>query len=328
MKALLLAPFSPSALERLRSQVEVTYESWLDSRRLLSPKELVQRLQGVTILIVEADFIFDEVFAGAGDLKFLGVCRGTVTNVDVEAATRHGVLVVNTPARNAVAVAELTIGLMLALARHIPRAHGMVSTGRWSDPISPYTELRGIELGGKAVGLIGLGAIGREVAYRLRAFHMKILAYDPHLPPEAIVAQGAQPAPLETLLAEADFVSLHCPVSPETAGLIDAPKISLMKPTAYLVNTAGAELVDESALAQALAQGRLAGAALDVHPSHPIPPHSPFLGLDNVILTPHIGGATADTIDRYSHRLVEDIERFLRRERPHNLLNPEVWPDA
>ena len=136
MKALILAPFSPSALERLREQVEVTYESWLDSGRLLAPEELVARLEGTAILIVEADFVFEEVFAEAGDLRFVGVCRGNVTNIDIEAATEHGVLVVNTPARNAIAVAELTIGLMLALARHIPEAQQMVASGDWADPVS------------------------------------------------------------------------------------------------------------------------------------------------------------------------------------------------
>lgn len=326
MKALILAPFSPSALKRLGSQVEITYESWLDSGRLLDPGEMVARLKGTAILIIEADFVFEEVFAAARELKFVGVCRGNVNNVDLEAATEHSILVVNTPARNAIAVAEFTIGLMLALARHIPQAHRMVASGKWTDPVSGYSLFRGPELTGKTVGIVGLGAIGREVARRLRAFSTRILAYDPFLPPDHITAEGAQPASLERLLAEADFLTLHCPLSPQTAGLINAARLGLMRPTAYLINTAAAELVDEVALAQALAGKRLAGAALDVHPSHPISPRSPFLGLDNVILTPHIGGATTDTIERYSHRLVDEIERFRRGERPQSLVNPEAWP--
>ena len=137
MKALILAPFHPQALDRLRSKIDVVHESWMDTRRLLSPEELIERIQSqnLQIVIVEADFVFDEVFHATNTLRFVGVCRGSVNNVDIDAATEHGVLVVNTPARNALAVAELTVGLMLALARRIPTAHSMVQSGEWHDPV-------------------------------------------------------------------------------------------------------------------------------------------------------------------------------------------------
>lgn len=327
MKALILAPFSPYVLERLKQSVEVIYESWTDTRRLLPPEELINRIQdqSIEILVVEADFIFGEVFEKATRLKLVGACRGDVTQVDIAAATEHGVLVVNTPARNAIAVAELTIGLMLALVRRIPAAHQMVKSGGWVDPTAPYFSLRGTELAGKIIGIVGFGAIGREVAKRLVAFDTSVLVYDPYVTPERIKEARAWPVELEQLMQQSDIVSLHCPSVPETTGLISRQRIALMKPTAYLVNTAGAAVVDREAMAEVLRQRRIAGAAFDVYETWPVQPDHPFLKLDNVILTPHIGGATDETVARHSLMMAEDIERFVRGQRPKNLLNPKAW---
>ena len=234
---------------------------------------------------------------------------------------------VNTPARNAVSVAELTVGLMLSLARHIPAAHSMVQSGKWLDPAKPYISLRGVELAGKVAGIVGLGAIGSEVAKRLHAFDIAVLAYDPYVDPEKIAKIGANQVDLNELMKRSDFVTIHCSVSPETIGLIDAEEIGLMKPTAYLINTAGWEIVDEKALLGALEQRRIAGAAFDTFQTHPVSPNSPFLKLDNVVLTPHIGGATDGTVKRYSQMMAEDIERFIDGRRPQNLVNPEVWTE-
>jgi len=327
MKALILAPFCPSVLERLRQSLEVIYESWLETRRLLSSEEFIDRIQGqdIGIIVVEADFLFREVFQKAGKLKLVGACRGDVTHVDIEAATEHGVLVINTPARNATAVAELTVGLMLALARHIPVAHQMVSSGGWVDPMAPYLSLRGTELAGKTIGIVGFGAIGQRVAKRLSAFEISILVYDPYVDPERIKEMGAKPLGLDTLIEQSDFITLHCSTVPETVGLISAQRIALMKPSAYLVNTASAYVVDEEALAQALRERRIAGAAFDVYQTWPVQPEDPLLKLDNVVLTPHIGGATEETVARHSQMIAEDIERFLKGQRPKNMLNPQVW---
>jgi len=327
MKALILAPFCPSVLERLRQSLEVIYESWLETRRLLSSEELIDRIQGqdIGIIVVEADFLFREVFQKAGKLKLVGACRGDVTHVDIEAATEHGVLVINTPARNATAVAELTVGLMLALARNIPVAHQMVSSGGWVDPMAPYLSLRGTELAGKTIGIVGFGAIGQRVAKRLSAFEISILVYDPYVDPERIKEMGAKPLGLDTLIEQSDFITLHCSTVPETVGLISAQRIALMKPSAYLVNTASAYVVDEEALAQALRERRIAGAAFDVYQTWPVQPEDPLLKLDNVVLTPHIGGATEETVARHSQMIAEYIERFLKGQRPKNMLNPQVW---
>lgn len=326
MKTLILAPFYPPALEKLREITETIYQSWTDTRKLFSPEELGRRLreEDCQILVVEADFVFEEIFEQAPGLRFVGVCRGSARNVDLEAATKHGVLVVSTPGRNAIAVAELTLGLMLSLARHIPTAHNLVKSGSWEDPVGPYISLCGKELYGKVAGLIGLGAVGREVAKRLLALGMKVLAFDPFVEAEEMERLRVGKVELDSLLKESDFVSLHCPVSPETISLIDEDQLRLVKSSAYLINTAGWQVVEEKALFKALKERWIAGAAFDVFETHPIPPSSPLLQMDNVVLTPHIGGATDGTVERQSWMMVEEIERFLRGERPLSLLNPEA----
>lgn len=327
MKALILAPFDQSILARLRQSVEVIYECWMDTHKLLPADEFIDRIQGqdIEIIVIEADFIFREVFEKGGKLKLIAACRGNVTHVDMEAATEHGVLVVNTPARNATAVAELTVGLMLALIRKVPAAHQMVSTGKWVDPTACYSSFRGTELTGKTIGIIGFGAIGQQVAKMLSAFKTSTLVYDPYIDSDAINELGAKPQELEDLVKQSDIITLHCPVLPDTMGLMNAQRIASMKPTSYLVNTAGAAIVDQDAIVKSLKEGHITGAAFDVYDTWPVQSDNPLLKLDNVILTPHMGGATDETILRYSLMIAEDIERFLRGERPKNLLNPQAW---
>jgi D-3-phosphoglycerate dehydrogenase len=299
----------------------------MDTRKLLSSEEFVDRIQGqdIAIVITEADFLPREVFDKAPRLRFVGVCRADVGHVDVQAATEHGVLVVNTPGRNSAAVAELTLGLMLGLVRNIPAAHRMVCTGGWVDPTAAYFSLRGSELGGKTVGIVGFGAVGQQVARRVSAFETNILVYDPYVGTDRIEQFGAMPQELDKLMEQSDFVTLHCSTGPGTVGLLSAQMIALMKPAAYLVNTASAYVVDEEALVRALRERRIAGAAFDVYDTWPVRPDSPLMKLDNVILTPHIGGATNETIVRHSQMMADDVERFLRGERPENLVNPEGW---
>jgi D-3-phosphoglycerate dehydrogenase len=327
MNALVLAPFWPAELERLRQKLDVTYESWMQTNKLLSAEEFIDRIQnqGFDIVVVEADFVTREVFERASKLKFVGVCRADMAFVDVKAATERGVLVVNTPGRNAAAVAELTVGLMLALLRHIPKAHHMVSSGSWIDPKEAYFSMRGSELNGKIVGIVGFGAIGRRVAKLVGAFETSILVYDPFVDPAEIPKAGAQSVELDDLMRRSDIVTLHASTTPEAMGLVSAQKISLMKPTAYLINAANAFIIDNEAIVKALQEKRIAGAAFDVFETWPVRPDSPLLKLDNVVLTPHIGGATDETIARHSRMIVDDVERFLRGERPVNLVNPQAW---
>jgi len=327
MRVLILAPFTQSVLDRLRQELDVVYENWMDTKRLLSSQEFVQRIQeqDIPILVVEADFIQREVFERASKLRFLGVCRADVVHVDVAAATELGVPVVNTPARNAVAVAELTLGLMLSLLRKIPAAHNMVSSGKWVDPTDAYFHMRGGELWRKTVGIIGFGAIGQQVAKRLGAFDSTVVAYDPYISAENMKELGSTKVDLDGLMEQSDIVTVHCATTSETVGLISAQRLSLMKPTAYFVNAASAYVVDENALVEVLKEKRIAGAAFDVYRTWPVKPDDPILKLDNVVLTPHIGGATDESVLRHSQMMADDIERFLKGKRPRNLVNPQVW---
>ncbi len=327
MKALILAPFEEKCLSRLRSRLEVVNESWLDTRRLHDPEELAQRLnrENVGILIVEGDFVFEEVFQEAPLLEFVGICRNATSQIDLDAATEKGVVVVNTPGRNANAVAELVIGLILSLARSIPEAHRMASSGSWLDPVSPYIELRGTEVSGKTLGIAGLGTIGSLVAKKARALDMWVIAYDPYKAIDGPESVDVDMVDLEELLKGSDFVSLHIPSAPEVEGIIGAHNLGLMKTSAYLVNTSTASAIDHDALVKVIEKKVIAGAALDVHETSPLPPNNALLHLDNVILTPHIGGATYDTIKRHSTMMTEDVVRFLDGQCPIHILNPSVW---
>ncbi|MBI4306305.1 MAG: D-glycerate dehydrogenase [Chloroflexi bacterium] len=326
-RVLVLAPFSNSALTHLKSFADVVYENCWETGKIQDPEELGRRLaaESFDAVVVESDFLFEETFAAAPRLRFAGICRAAVNQIDVEAATSRGLVVVNTPGRNADAVAEMAVGLMFALARRIPEADRYIRASRWQSPAGPYTSLRGIELSGRLVGVIGLGAIGRRVAGLCRAIGMTVLGHDPFVPKVEVETMGARPCLLDDLLRECDVVTLHAVPSEDGRPLLDAPRIARLKQGALFVNTASPALVDYRAIAEALRSGRLRGAAVDVFETHPVEPGHPLLGLENVILTPHIGGATNETVQRHSHMMVEDLRRFFDGDRPGNLVNTAVW---
>ncbi len=323
MRSLILAPFANDALQELGRQMPVAYEPWTETNRLYDPEELAQRINGedIAVLVVEADFLFEELFQQAEPLRFVGLCRNSLHHVDIWAATENGVVIVNTPARNAQAVTEHTLGLMLSLAKRLPQAHNYVLGGKWQEPTELYTTLQGVELQGKTAGIVGLGAIGRRVARLCKCLGMRVLGYDPYVDASE---EGVEIAGLDDLLSRSDFVTIHALPTEETAGMLNEKRLSLLKATSYLINTADASIVDQKALAKMLESGRLAGAAMDVFETHPIAPNSPLLKLGNVILTPHIGGATDGTLERQSRMILDDLWRFLRGEIPENLVNPEV----
>ena len=328
MRALLLAPYSEQAIaELVAAGIEVVHEDWLQTGTLQDPEELGARLSkdGIDAVVVEGDFLFAETFDLAPELGFAGICRAAVNQVDVEAATKRGVVVVNTPGRNANAVAELTLGLMLAAARRIPESDRYVRTGSWESPTGPYRELRGSELAGKLAGVIGLGAIGRRVSALCNALGMNVIAYDPFVQPSVAERHGATWCSLEFLIESADVITLHAPPVGDGKPLLNAEWINRMKPGGILINVSAPELVDQHALETALRTGRLGGAGLDIFPTHPVEPSYPLLSLQNVVLTPHIGGATNETIVRHSQAIAEDLLRYQRGMRPVNLVNPDVW---
>ena len=269
--------------------------------------ELVRRIRDAAVVVnIRAYARFtDRVLAACPGLRLISIWGTGTDNVDLDACRARGVAVTNTPGVNAHAVAEHTIALMLAVTRRIPAMDRDTRAGQWP---------RGLleQLEGKTLGLLGLGAIGRRVAELARPFGIRLLATT-HGPDNGrAAAVGARAVPVETLLRESDIVSLHWRLSAETQGYLDRARLALMKPTAFLVNTARGGLVDRSALIEALREGRLAGAGLDVFHDEPVPAGDPVLALPNVVLTPHNGGMTREVIDAGLLRAVENVERFLR----------------
>lgn len=286
------------------------------------PSELVAAVGDAEGLVVYVAPVTREIIAAAPSLKFIGCARGGPVNVDVKAATERGIPLLYTPGRNANAVAELTIGLMILLARHLREAEEALRRDRsaaWSSTVK--RPIVGIELDGKALGIVGFGLVGRSVCRLALAFGMKVSAYDPYVEPAVIEAYGAKAAALEEVLETSDFLSLHLRESADTAGFMDRAKFSQMKRSAYFINTARGSLVDESALLEALDTGLIAGAALDVFAIEPLQSDSPLLRHKNVVLLPHIGGHTREVPLRSAEMLYEDILRLMQGERPLRVLN-------
>jgi len=286
--------------------------------RCLTEEEMVRILPGIFATIAGIEPYTECVFQAARDLKIVARYGVGYDKVDVAAATRHGVAIAMAFGTNHEAVADSTFTLMAAIVGKVVPAHLCVKSGGWGKDLHPG-------LWRATVGIIGLGRIGKAVARRCRGFEMRILAYD--AVPDAAFARenGVHLVPLDTLLREADIVTLHAPHSPETENLINRERLALMKPAAYLVNTARGGLVDEAALYDALASGRLAGAGLDVFRKEP-PTGSPLLDLANVVLSPHSAGSNATSETAGANRCIDSILAMARREGPESeyLLNPEV----
>src|SRR6201987_6174195 len=249
--------------------------------------KLAEHLETADALIVRSAVQADAtLLEHANKLRVIGRAGVGVDNIDLEAATHKGIAVMNTPGANAVAVAEQTVGMMLAMARHLCRADALMHAGKWEKK-----SLQGTELRGKTLGFIGLGKIGMEVARRARAFGMEIVGHDPFVSASIAKENGVRMGQLEEVYAAADYLTLHVGLTPQTTGMINAESIKTMKKGVRIVNCARGELIDEAALAHALKQGHVGGAALDVFAEEPLK-NSPLTALDNVILTPHIGGST------------------------------------
>jgi D-3-phosphoglycerate dehydrogenase len=295
------------ARERLEGAVaEVRYN---DRGRALTAAELHAELADADGVIAGLDQFSAEVIARAHRLRCIARYGIGVDNVDLDAAAGRGIVVTNTPDANADAVAELALGLMLALLRHVVELDRRVRSGTWS-------AARGAELGASTVGVVGLGRIGSGVARRASALGARVLAADPFVGEDVAAKAGAKLVALEELLAEADIVSLHAPVGESTRGLIDRRALSLMQPGALLVNTARGELVDEQALADALRSGSLGGAALDSLAAEPPPADHPLLELESVIITPHVGAQTAEALGAMARTATDDLLAVLGGQEP------------
>jgi D-3-phosphoglycerate dehydrogenase len=314
-----------------------------DRDRIVDEAELLALLsrERPEVAIIEQEPVTSRVVAAAApELRLVACVRAAPNNIDLAACRDKGILVTNAPGRNAVAVVEMTIGFMICLARFIPQTHHEIMCRRltlspgaplnrddilWQHPDlkrNPYILYRGVEIDGRTLGLVGLGIIGRMLAPKAAALGLRLMVCDPYVDAAAAAAVGAEKVGLDYLLANADFVSLHAKVTPETRGMIGRREFELMKPDAYFINTARGALVKQDDLVRILRERRIAGAALDVYDQEPQYHDSPFLELDNVILTPHIGGATKDGIKHQSRLVLRNVLAYLDGTRPPNLVNP------
>ncbi len=317
MKVLVSEKLSAAGIERLREDLDV------DVRSGLTPDELLAAIGDYDALVVRsATKVTAEVIERGENLKVVGRAGIGLDNVDVDAATRHGVLVVNAPQSNVLSAAEHTMALLLAQARNVAQAHSALIAGSWE-----RERWSGVELHGKTLGIIGLGRVGTLVAQRASAFGMRLIAYDPYVAAGRAQQMGVSLVDsVADLCARSDFITIHMPRTPETIGLIGAKELEASKPGARIINTARGGLVDEAALVDALNGGRLAGAAVDVFENEPVTDH-PLFGLSNVVVTPHLGASTTEAQDKAGMTIAEQVLLALRGEFVPYAVNVDVGAD-
>jgi D-3-phosphoglycerate dehydrogenase len=309
MKILVAEPLAPAGVELLRNQ-----RGW--DVVISNPKEYEAHLADSDALIVRSAVkVTKDVLAKAPKLRIIGRAGVGVDNVDIEAATAAGVLVMNTPGGNAVSVAEHTLALMLSMARAIPQASVSTKSGKWEKK-----KFLGNELRGKTLGVIGFGSIGREVVKRAKAFEMKVLAHDPYVSPQSAAALDVTLAPLADVFKQSDYITLHVALTPETDHFLNAAAFSQMKPGVRIVNCARGELIDAEALAQAMKAGTVAAASLDVFEKEP-PGEDPLFQIDSLVATPHIAGSTEEAQEIVGVRIVEQMVEYLQNGAAINAVN-------
>src|SRR5688572_11064880 len=284
---------------------------------------MLAAVPGIEIAVTEMAPFTARVIEAAHALRLIVVCRGGPVNVNLAAATERGIPVCYTPARNAAATAEYTIGLLLAAMRRLAEGHKDLSGGVWRGDYYAYTEA-GMELEGKTAGLVGFGAVGRRVAHVLQAFGAQVLVADPYVDPVEVAAVGATPVTFGDLLPRADVLSLHARLTPETRHLIGRDEIARLPDRAVLVNAARGGLLDHDALCDALDAGKLRAAALDVYDPEPPAPGSRLFSTPNLVLSPHLAGASRETAERAATIAAAEVGRFLRREPLRFVANPEA----
>jgi D-3-phosphoglycerate dehydrogenase len=316
------APLRGPGFVKLQQLADVIYDPWIDQTplRIYNPEQLADRIsaEAADVVVVESDSVRGPVFAqGSRALIAIAATRGDPNNVDVPAATAAGIPVLNTPARNADAVAEMAVALLLAATRHLVTADADVRGGNmFRDGSIPYQRFRGGEIAGLTAGLVGLGAVGRALQWRLSGLGLRVIAHDPY--------NDEARHDLDELLAEADVISLHAPVTANTAGMIGAKQFAAMRDGVVFLNTARAQLHDTDALVDALRAGKVAAAGLDHFAGEWLATDHPLTAMPNVVLTPHIGGATWNTEARQAQMVADDLEALLNGNTPAHIVNPEV----
>jgi len=306
----------PSALEVLNAApgIEVTAPGQMKREETLAAIPSADAL-----IIRSATKVDAEMLAAAANLKLIARAGVGVDNVDVEAATRHGVIVMNTPEGNTIATAEHAFGLMLALARHIPNAQISMRDGKWD-----RKSFMGIELRGKTLGIVGFGRIGRAIAKRALAFEMTVIAHDPYIPEDIAADLGVELVSLDELYRRADFITLHSVITDETRGMVNAATLGKMKQGVRIINAARGALINESELAEAIKSGQVGGAALDVYEQEPPQADNPLVGLPGVVHTPHLAASTEDAQVAVAVEAAELIVAALTRNEYKNVVNPDA----
>ncbi len=345
LQAFITSDLTEAHLLRLEQQIRVQRGGWGVTGDRLNPQALLQATQNADILVVSYEQVPAEVILKLPRLKLIGCTRSTPVNIDLPAATARGIPVLHTPGRNTQTAAEFTLGLMLSAAHQIASSHHALKSGNYLGPEnsdwegfdpgqditwkldgeSPFKDYQGVEISGRTLGIIGLGKIGSRVAQLAQAFGMQVIAFSPYSHHADAVAIGVELVDLEILLKRSDFITIHARVTGETLGLIGETQFDLMKPSAYLISSSRAAIIDQAALIHALETRRIAGAALDVYWYEPLPRNHPLLHMENVTLTPHLAGATRDVVERHSQMMVDDILTWLAGGRPLHVANPEVF---
>ncbi len=294
---------------------------WSSKAGPLTIPELIEALDGCDAVIGSSDPYCEEVFAACPKLKIVARCGVGTDSVDMSAATRAGIIATNTPGAMAEGVADYTFGLMLAVCRDIPAANEMMRTGGWG-------ELRGASVFKKTLGLVGIGRIGQSVAQRATGFCMRVIAYDPVLQASGATVEGVEFVDLDTLLTESDFITLHAPATPETIGMFNSSAFAKMKSSAYLVNTARGSLINTADLIEALDNGTIAGAALDVYEKEPLPADSPLRSAKRCVLSPHNAFNALESTMEMSRQSAVSVLELHSGKRPANVCNPLVLKSA
>src|SRR3989449_5824838 len=315
-RLLVCDPIAEDGVEALkRSGADV------DVRTGLSPVELRKSVDGYDALVVRSETkVTREIIEASSTLQVVGRAGIGVDNIDLDAATEKGVVVVNAPTGNVISAAEHAIALMLSLSRHIPEANASLRSGKWE-----RGRFMGLEVRGKTLGIVGLGQVGSEVARRARGLEMRVVAHDPFVPEERARVLGVDLLPLDRLLRESDFVSVHTTLSEGTRSLLAEKELHMMKPSARVINTARGGIVSEAALEKALREGWIAGAALDVFEKEPLTEH-PLFELPNVVVTPHLGASTAEAQERVAVDVAEQILAVLSGQPARYAVNAPLIP--
>ena len=314
MKVLVCDPISQTGIEHLQQQNGL---ETIVLDRCHSEEELMPIVKDVSAMAIRSETkVTKAILEAAPEMRIVGRAGVGVDNIDIEAATQNGVIVMNTPGGNTTATCELTFSMMMALARNIPQAHGSMVAGEWN-----RKAFKGVELYGKTLGVLGMGRIGGEVARRAVAFGMRVMAYDPYITPSRAKALQVELASLEDIYTAADFITVHMPMTDETRGMLNKDTFAIMKPSVRLLNCARGGIINEDDLCEVLKEGKIAGAALDVYESEPLSNESPLRDCPNLILTPHLGASTVEAQDNVGLEVAQGISDYLLHGSLMNSIN-------